>query len=184
MLINDNYDWEDDLVLLGSLTQACKIQNDCLRCRLPIQKSLFEQLLFESERLFDQQFYLCCLYKLIFCLAYFGLMLISELVDGDHTVLASYIHIGTNKDKILVILYSSKTHSKANYPQKIKISANRVETELNKHFPTFFCPFAIIRMFLSLRGGYVESTEQFFIFKDRTSVKPSQVRSVLRTCLK
>ena len=120
MLTNDNYKWNDNLVVLGSLIQACKLQNNCQRCRLPIQKSLFEQLLFEIERNFPTQVYLCVLFKSIFCLAYYGLMRINELVAGSHTIRATNIHIGKNKDKILIVLYSSKHTFTSQLPPKNK----------------------------------------------------------------
>ena len=60
---------------------------------------------------------------------YYGLMRVGEVSQGDHPVKARDIHAATNKDKILVILRSSKTHGKSTYPQKIKITGN---TKLNK----------------------------------------------------
>ena len=186
MLINDNYQWDENRVKLGTLTQACKIQNDCLTCRLPIHKTLFEQLLFELERILDQQYYLCAMYKAIFCLAYYGLMRITELVHGDHTLKAKDIYVGQNKDKIMLTLYTSKTHSRAHYPQKIKITANeeRREANIKKGNFTFFCPFEIVGTYFRLRGDYAHKNEEFFIFRDRTVVSPSQVRSILRFGLK
>ena len=58
-----------------------------------------------------EQPYLLVLYEAIFCLAYYGLMRIGELTEGDHPIKAKDIHIGVNKDKILLVLYTSKTHS-------------------------------------------------------------------------
>ena len=49
-------------------------------------------------------------------------MHVGELTASPHVLHAKNIHIGTNKNKILLILYSSKTHGKANRPQEIKIT--------------------------------------------------------------
>ena len=48
-LVNDKYDWKDELVLLSSLAKACKLVNDKVRTRLPIHCSLLEMILFELE---------------------------------------------------------------------------------------------------------------------------------------
>ena len=69
------------------------------------------------------------LLKAIYCMAYFGMMRVSELGLSDHTAKAANIHI-VNKDKILVALYTSKTHGEESDPQKIKITAdNRMQEQ-------------------------------------------------------
>ena len=37
------------------------------------------------------------------------------------------MHMASNKETLLVVLYSSKTHSKSNIPQEIKIASNERE---------------------------------------------------------
>ena len=120
LLKDDGYKWDEGQVLISSLMQACKLQNDQVCCRLPIQKPLFETLLFEIGRVFSKQVYLLVLYRAVFCLAYYGLMRIGELAEGTNPVKACDIHIASNKRKILIVLYTSKTHSEATYPQQIK----------------------------------------------------------------
>ena len=138
-------------------------------------------ILFELECFFIAQQYLEILYKTIFCLGYYGLMRVGELAESNHVVKACNIHIGQNKDKIMLVLYSSKTHGKRHCPQKIKISAlPKVGTNVSN----FFCPFQLIRSFLRIRGEYANDEEQFFIFRDKSPVTPVNVRSVLRTMLK
>ena len=66
----DNYQWQDEQILLSAIVRACKIKNDCLRMRLPIQLPLLETLLFELDREFATQPYLNILYKAMFALAY------------------------------------------------------------------------------------------------------------------
>ena len=49
-------------------------------------------------------------------LAYYGLMRVGELTTGDHPVLAKDISVGTNRDKILIYLRTSKMHGKGVHP--------------------------------------------------------------------
>ena len=111
ILKQDGYNWDDNKVLLSSLVKGCKLENDKLKVRLPIQKGLLELLLFEIERMYSkdqQQPYLEIMYKALFCLAYYGMMRVGELTQGAHCLKAKDIHVGNNKDKITMVLYTSK----------------------------------------------------------------------------
>ena len=55
ILRSDNYDWCDDRLSLTILTRACKLKNDRVRTRLPIQLGLLEILLHEMERYFGMR---------------------------------------------------------------------------------------------------------------------------------
>ena len=46
-----------------------------------------------------------------------------------------------------------------------------------------FCPFQLVREYLIARGNFDGDEEQFFIFKDKSLVKPSHARSILKTIL-
>ena len=180
ILIDDGYPWDDNKLLLGTLAKACKLVNDRVKTRLPIHKGLLELLLFELQRTYSNQPYLEVLYKTIFCLSYYGLFRIGELTTGSHPVKAKDVHIGVNKDKILFVLYSSKTHNLGAHPQEIKITANQNYNSRK----TFFCPFALSRTFLSMRGDYIDEKDPFFVFHDQQPVKPSHVRRVLKNAIK
>ena len=69
-LVMDGYDWNDKLVLVRSLAKACRIINDKVRTRLPIQCGLLEIILFEVQRFFavNNQFYLETLCKSLFAI--------------------------------------------------------------------------------------------------------------------
>ena len=182
VLRQDGYEWNDKKLLLSSLVKSCKLVNDRVKIRLPIQKGLFEMLPFELQRHFDMQPYLERMYKAMFCLAYYGMMRVGELAQGPHTVKAGDIHVGDNKDKIMVVLYSSKTHGKESRPQKIKIAAiprpfSRFANTIN------FCPFKVVIRYMDIRGPYLEDKDQFFVFADKSPVKPYHMRSTLRTLL-
>ena len=47
ILVDDGYRWDDTKIMLASLTRACRIINDKVFTRLPIQFGLFELILWE-----------------------------------------------------------------------------------------------------------------------------------------
>ena len=187
ILKQDGYQWDDGKMLLSSLIKGCKRGNDSLKIRLPIQNRLVEMLLFEVERYYGgerNQHYLEALYKAMICLAYYGMMRVGEITNGDHTLKAPNIHLGHNKDKILIVLYTSKKHGKESRPQRIKISAIENENAAKPMTKAFFCPCKTVNAFMEIRGDYIEDDEQFFIFRDGSPVLPGQFRNMLRLLLK
>ena len=157
---------DDDKIMLRTLVRACTIENDTVYARFPIRTGLLDILLFELEWMFggphNTQPFLELLYKAVLLLAYHGLFRIGELAAGDHIIKAKDIHIGQNKNKILVILYSSKTQSKESRPQKVKI------TQLHPGNKTTF--FRTLRNYAIARGNYKQQDEQFFIYADHSPV--------------
>ena len=146
------YKLNQDSMLLHTLTKACRLVNDTLRMRLPIHRKLLEVILFELERLFEKQFYLEILYKTIFSLSYYGLFRIGEVTQGPHVIKAKDVSIGRNKNKILITLYTSKTHDVSVHLQTVKI-AEIVHSQNDKNMK-FFCPFQLIWTYIKLRGRY------------------------------
>ena len=147
----EKYKWDDDRALLSSIIRACRIRNDVLHVRMPIRLSMLEVLLFELKCIFHSQPYLEKLYKAIFCLTYYGMMQIGELTYSQHTLKACNLHLASNKDKLLLVLYTSKTHTKAMYPQQIKITSNKLDPLRT----AYFCPFTAVREFMRVRRpGY------------------------------
>ena len=186
ILRQDGYKWDEDKVILSSLVRGCKLENDRLKVRLPIQKGLMELLLFELERFYNvnPQPYLECLYQTMFCLAYYGMLRVGKITFSPHTVKAGDVHLGHNKDKILMVLYTSKTHGQEGKPQKIKISG--VPCTGNTYTgrsDRFFCPFKLVMKYMQLRGPYLNPSEVFFVFKDKSPVKACQFRKILRDML-
>ena len=155
--------------------------NDRVRTRLPIHCGLLEVILFEVQRHFQalNQCYLERLYKTLFALSYYGLMRIGEVIKNPHVLRASNIHMALNKKKILLILYSSKTHDKASRPQKIKITENLNEKSGHYHH-RHFCPFKLMNDFMRVRGDYDDEEEQFFVFRDFSPVTACYARSILK----
>ena len=137
----DGYDWNDNIVLVRSLAKACRIINDKVRMRLPIQCGLLEVLLFELQRHFaGKQMFLETMYKALFALSYYGLMRIGEVTKSQHVLKAKDVHMAKNKDKLMMVLYSSKTHGKANRPQKNK-NHGKSEREIRILSQQIFLPF-------------------------------------------
>ena len=185
--------WNDQKIELHTIVRACKIKNDQISVRLPMKKGLLKLILFETERLFRDgnsvQPYLECLYKVLFSLVYYGLMRVGELTLSPHTLKAKDMHIGSNKDKVLMILHSSKTHGKESAPQQIKITANAINESINEPLKRFndsrgiFCPFELIRQFTNYRGSYMNDQEPFFVFQGHTPVRPENMRKTLKKIL-
>ena len=139
---DDDYEWNDNILLLNTITKACKVINDQYRERLPIKRHLLEVILFELGVIFSMQLYLLITYRTLFVLAYYGLFRIGELSKGDHPIKAYDVHVAVNKLKFLIYLRLSKTHGLESPPQKIKICA---ETKLNM---LHFCPFDLTRQYI------------------------------------
>ena len=114
----DGYEWDNSKMLLQTIVCACRIENDRIKTRYPIQIGLLEILLFEVNREFEFQPYLRVLYKTVFALSYYGLFRVGEVAAGEHQIKAHDVHIARNKEQILIILRSSKMHGKEFRPQK------------------------------------------------------------------
>ena len=190
-LVNDGYQWDDTKILLSSLTGACKLINDRVYTRLTIQIGLLELILFEIQRIFPGQNFLTIMYRALYAIAYYGLFRIGELcetVHTDHNVKAKDVHVATNKDKILIVLHSSKTHGKESFPQKIKITANVQHLPNNKFklgkFHRNFCPFVLMKQYIQVRKGYQKPDDPFFVFSDGSAITADATRRVLKIALK
>ena len=179
----DGYLWRDDKVLLATITKSCRLLNDKVKIKLPIKMGLPDAIMFELERSFggsQPQPYLKIMYKAAFALAYYRLMRIGELASGSHPVLAKDVQIAHNKDKILLVLHTSKTHGKESLPQKIKIPALD-EARLSMKF---FCPFKLVCHYMSYRGNYLHQSEPCLVYSDHSPVTPTQFRNTLQQQIK
>ena len=116
--------------------------------------------------------------------AYFGMFRVGEIADSPHVMKAADVYIGDNKDKLMFILHSSKTHTKSDKPQIIKILAQEVgrndQIKLHKHN---ICPFSIIDNYLKIRKPMKSKDEPFFVFKDKMPVGIAQFRKTLKLAL-
>ena len=140
-------------------------------------------LIFELERVFSNngQQYIQLLYKTLFAFAYYGLMRVSEIELSDHVVKARDVHLATTK-KIRIMLYSSKTHDQRMRPQKIIITANKIE-KTGHYLKRYFCPIKLTKQYMAWRGDYDDDRELFFISHDKTPVTAEHAKSVLKQAL-
>ena len=183
VLLEIDVEVNENRYLLSSLTKACRYVNAKVRTRLPIYKELLQVILNSTNEYFlnINQPYLACFYKAIFAVSYYGLLRVGEVTTGSHPIAARNVHIATNKDKILFILFTSKTHWMDEKPQLVKISgSNKKKSKKSK----LSCPFELLRNYLTQRKSYKTIEEPFFVFRDRTPVKPMNVTTVLKDILR
>ena len=66
-LLMDGYDWKDDKMLMSTLTKSCRMKNDKVRNRFPIQDGLLDILLYEIiQKYRESQPFLEIMYKNMF----------------------------------------------------------------------------------------------------------------------
>ena len=178
VLKQDGIELSEDRYLLSSLTKACRWRNDQVNIKLPIQKGMVNMLILETDRYFNKggQVYLSVMYKAIFASAYYGLLRISEIASGSHPVLVTDVHVADNKQKILFVLRTSKTHWKNTAPQLVKIESIPIKRGTDSTLANAdTCPYNCLRQYIALRKAYRSKSEPFFVFSDRSPVKPEQV---------
>ena len=186
----DGFRIHEDRFLLSSITRACTYKNDYPRTHLPITKHLLKTILKETNKMYDEQPYLRILYLTLFSTAYFSLFRVGEITAGSHPIKAKDVHIGLNKKKLMIILWTSKTHWTDSKPQIVRInstdSKNKVSgtvcTREMKDHP-HFCPFELLKEFSTMRKSFKSPDEPFFIFRDRTPVTSKQFNKTLHLIL-
>ena len=91
--------------------------------------------------------------------------------------------MATNKDKIMIVLQSSKTHDEGCRPQIIYIESNRNEKS-GAYLHRNFCPFTLINDFVVARHQQLYSMDEpLFIFRDGSPVLPYHARLVLKAMI-
>ena len=178
MLASINVKINEDRYLLNSLTKACRLVNDHVRVRLPIHRDMLNMIIEQADKYFNDkgQNYLAVLYKAIFAAAYYRLLRVGEIAADSHPILVHDAHIATNKNKILFILRTSKTHTRASFPQSVKITGCK---KINSRY----CPFLILQNYIKQRKSALTKSEPFFTFQDRLLIPATHIRKVLRICL-
>ena len=113
------------------------------------------------------------MYKALYATAYYGLFRVGELTSGSHPIRARDVHIGDNKEKILFILHTSKTHWTDVKPQSVRINSTNLNPKKeNSGRIHNQCPFRLLREYLRIRAPYLRDQEPFFVFRDRSPVRP------------
>ena len=178
VLKTQGFQLNEDTYLISALTWACKLKNNKIRTRLPIKKSLLHTILDKIQILYENS-YEGILFRTMFAIAYHGMFRIGEVTEGPHAIKAKDVEIGTNKKKLKFTLHSLKTHGPGDKLQIVKISSEPCQGKGNARH----CPFLLMRQFLQLRTPQAISNENFFVYRNGESVKPAEMREVLRLCL-
>ena len=114
VLKENNIKISQDEYLLASLVRACKLKNDKIQTRLPLQKGMLAMVIKRVQDYYDRrnQPYLKSLFCAMISSMYFGPLRISEVTvaDGHHPIQARDVQVGTNKRKFMFLLRTSKTH--------------------------------------------------------------------------
>ena len=182
VLLNDGVELCQNKYLITCLTRACKLKNDRVTKRFPIQKGLLSIIIENITKIFCDQPYLQILYQCLITTAYFGLFRVGELAESQHAVKARDVHIAKNKRKMRFILRTSKTHGLDKKPQIIKISSEAIRS-IEKYPRNINCPFELLRKYVEIRKLCASQNENFFIFRDRAPVRVANVRSVLKEAI-
>ena len=188
VLRDDGVILNEDKYLLSVLTKASRVINDKVKTRLPINKGVLSLIIKSIDDMFYNQPYLDRMYKALFITAYFGLFRIGKLTAGTHPVKALDVHIGENKNKMMFVLRSSKTHNKSDHPQIIKLTQENATSPTVSHalhiHSKQLCPFQALCNYMQVwKRSCYQVQEPFFVFKDRSPVKLVHMRAVLRRAL-
>ena len=175
--------------LLTSLTRACRLNNDRVTTKLAVHKGVLFILLrrINSTYMSIGQPYLALLFTTMLSTMYYGLFRVGEVAANaaNHAVLAKDVQIGTNKNKFLFILRTSKTHLEGNDPQQVKISSTKRNTksaDADKKI-RLPCPYQLLRDYSNTRPPYQSDTDKFFVLSDGSPVKATLLRSCFREAL-
>ena len=168
ILSDDGYVWDDQRMLINSLTRACKVVNDKVKTRLPINCGLLELILFELQRYFaaNYQWYLDVMYRALFTLGYYGLLRVGELTDSPHVLRACNIHVGVNKQKIMLMLYTSKLtqwptdHRKSKSRPMLSIKTTCIEIFVLLHSSDNSCTLEADMLILMNLCSFSETDQQ------------------------
>ena len=181
ILRDEDIEVSEDQMLLRSLTRACRINFDHKNFKMPVRRGMINRLVASLDTFFDSpQPYLTTLYKAMIITTYFGLFRIGEMTESPHVVKAADVFTGVNKDKLKFVLYSSKTHSRGDDPQIIKIkSLGSSKGNKNK----LACPFKLVQDYMDMRQPYRNNTEQFFVNADQSPVTSQQFRKLFKDLL-
>ena len=105
-----------------------------------------------------------------------------------HYVRVQDVLIGTNKDKLMFVLHTSKTHNKGNKPQIIKISATKKKVRdgvmtCEQKWRYRHCPFKLINDYITVHKRQRKPDEPFFVFSHRSPVTDQHFRKVLKSAI-
>ena len=162
---------DNNIFTLTAFVKACRLKNDFLHIRLPIQKPLFNYFN-DKNKIYLRKLYLAALIT-----GYYGLLCIGELTTGTHPVQIENVFIGHNKRKIQITLETSKMHTKAHYPQIIKILGRNIS---KYDRDARYCPFKLVTDYIKVHKEVCKKKGALFMFKDQITSITHQPQIVLK----
>ena len=121
------------------------------------------------------------MYKTIVSTSYYGLLRVGEVTTGDHPILAENVFVADNRNKVLLVLRTSKTHTTANPPQKVEKEGLDLSPRDRK---SRYGPFKLLNHLIHCRDRVGKRKGPLFLFADGTPVKPEQYRLVLKRAIR
>lgn len=180
---------DDAAFSFTALIKGARYKNSKPHLRLPIKLRLLNRILDEVEKVprLGGQPYLVKLYRAMFASAYYGLLRVGEMT-GKHAVKSRDVHMGRNKRKVQLRLWTSKTLQWGCWPDDIKIEGlsdcggcfNAIKRKGMSS--QNYCPVHIIREFNAIRETTKGDTP-FFVYKSGITVSAHAFRAVLKTIL-
>ena len=110
--------------------------------------------------------------------AYYGLFRIGEIAEGLHVIKFLDVHSTPQRDKILFMLWTSKTHQRSKKPQVVKIMAVQGKNEMWPSDVYAYCPCRLIMQYLKYRPNNCRHG-QLFVFRGGKPVKTEHFRPML-----
>lgn len=165
---------------IAAIIKSAKRLNNRLILREPIHKHMLHELLETLDQHYHNkgQMYLAVLYKAMLVTAYYGFMRIGEITSSKHVIKNKDVHLATNKEAVMIILRSSKTHCATQRPHEI-----RIPQVVDLPEPHQFSPFKLLEAYKHARPD-TAANSQFFVFSDGSGVKHFHFRKVLKLALK
>lgn len=187
MMSFENIQYDDTQAKLKALIKCAKLQNDKVKMRFPINRRMLHAILDKIDEFYlgRGQPYLASLYRAMCALGYHALLRVGEMAKGEHPVLVKDVSANVAKQKIQVILRTSKTHGLGSYPKIVTVpyKSNALKP-YNVEKENRYSPFLIIRNYGKLvRPKALSLDEPYFVFQDRSPVKPEQFRRMLKNMI-
>lgn len=142
------------------------------------------------DSIFSQQEYLRCLYKAMLLMGYYAMLRVGEMASGDYPIDVNDVKLAVNKKRLSVTIRIAKNMLPGQPPHVVRIPSltQQQEYSLYNDFGRFgqehytgYDPWLVIREYIAVRPGrIVGKPEPFFVFADRSLVRPHHFTTALR----
>lgn len=133
--------------------------------------------------------YLASLYRAMCCIAYHGMLRVSEFTSGEHNIFVKDVNSSIKTKQLELVIRSSKTQNRGDRPRIIKTpfrAENVQPISVDLLFQDQrYCPCKIIRYYgKEMRPKSKSDSEPFFIYSDGTPVRADQFRAMIKNMIK